>query len=247
MLKMNIILNTPFKFKEFTIHQDKTAMKVGTDGVLLGSWCSIDNHPGAILDIGAGTGVVSLMLAQRSDAMTIDAVELVENAYEQTVGNFEKSDWGDRLYCYNATFQEFANELAEEEETYDLIVSNPPFYTDGFKTKDMERNKARFTSSLSFEELLKGVSRIVSENGIFSVIIPFKEENNFIDLAKQNRLFLNRVCRVQGNKTSEIKRSLMEFSFNQTAIKEESLIIETERHKYTEDYINLTKDFYLKM
>jgi tRNA1Val (adenine37-N6)-methyltransferase len=244
---MNIILSTPFRFKEFTIHQDKTAMKVGTDGVLLGAWCSVENYPNSILDVGSGTGVISLIIAQRSDALTIDAIEVDENAYEQSVSNFEESNWGDRLYCYHTTFQEFANELAEEQETYDLIVSNPPFYTDEFQTQDDARNKARFTSSLSFEALLKGVSRILSKKGIFSVIIPCKEENNFIDLAKENRLFLNRVCRVKGNKTSEIKRSLMEFSFIQREIKEERLIIETERHQYTEEYISLTKDFYLKM
>ena len=102
----------PFKFKEFTVRQDKTAMQVGTDAVLLGSWCSVDGYPDSILDIGSGTGVISLMLAQRSDAITIDAVEVDESAYEQTVENFEQSDWGDRLYCYNATFQEFANEIS---------------------------------------------------------------------------------------------------------------------------------------
>jgi tRNA1Val (adenine37-N6)-methyltransferase len=240
-------LSKPFKFKEFTIHQDKTAMKVGTDGVLLGAWCSIDNYPDTILDIGAGTGVISLMMAQRSDAMTIDAVELDENAYEQTVDNFEKSDWGDRLYCYHTTFQEFANELAEEQETYDLIVSNPPFYTDEFETKNDARNKARFTSSLSFKDLLIGVSKILSKNGRFSVIVPCKEEENFIEMAKEQRLFLQRACRVQGNKTSDIKRSLLEFSFSESDIKETHLIIETGRHQYTEDYMNLTKDFYLKM
>ncbi len=237
----------PFKFKEFTIHQDKTAMKVGTDGVLLGAWCSVDSYPDTILDIGSGTGVISLMIAQRSDAMTIDAVELDENAYEQTVANFEESDWGDRLYCYNATFQEFAGEIQEEEETYDLIVSNPPFYTDAFESENASRNKARFTSSLSFEELIIGVSKILSENGTFAVVIPFKEEESFIALAKENTLFLNRVCRVQGNETSEVKRSLMEFSFNETELKEERLIIEIERHQYTQAYIDLTKDFYLKM
>jgi tRNA1Val (adenine37-N6)-methyltransferase len=240
-------MSKPFQFKEFTIHQDKTAMKVGTDGVLLGAWCAVDTFPDAILDIGSGTGVISLMLAQRCHAMTIDAVEVNENAYEQTVANFEQSDWGDRLYCYNATFQEFVNEISEEEETYDLIVSNPPFYTDDFETKDDARNKARFTSSLPFEDLVFGVSKIVSENGTFATIIPFKEEANFINLAKENNLYLNRVCRVQGNKTSEIKRSLLTFSFRQSKIIEELLIIETARHQYTEDYINLTKDFYLKM
>ncbi|MCI2228926.1 methyltransferase [Polaribacter sp. MSW13] len=222
-------------------------MKVGTDGVLLGAWCSVDNYPDTILDIGAGTGVISLMIAQRTDAMTIDAVEVDENAYEQTMANFEASDWGDRLYCYNATFQEFADEIAEEEETYDFIVSNPPFYTDDFETEDVSRNKARFTSSLSFNELLVGVSKILSKSGKFSIVIPFKEEGNFINLAKNNNLLLNRVCRVQGNKNSEIKRSLLEFSFHQTTIKEEHLIIETARHQYTKEYINLTKYFYLKM
>ncbi len=240
-------MNKPFKFKEFTIHQDKTAMKVGTDGVLLGAWCAVDEYPNTILDIGAGTGVISLMIAQRSDAMTIDAVEVDENAYEQTVENFEQSDWGDRLYCYNATFQEFASEIAEEEETYDLIVANPPFYTDEFESENEARNKARFTSSLSFEDLIVGVSKILSKSGKFSVILPFKEEESFIALANEKNLLLNRICRVQGNTTSEIKRSLLEFSFHETELNEEHLIIEIERHQYTEDYINLTKDFYLKM
>jgi tRNA1Val (adenine37-N6)-methyltransferase len=237
----------PFQFKEFTIQQDKSAMKIGTDGVLLGAWCTVDTYPDSILDIGAGTGVIALMLAQRSDAMTIDAVEVDADGYEQTVENFEKSDWGDRLYCYNATFQEFADEIADEEERYDLIVSNPPFYTDDFESENASRNKARFTSSLSFQELLVGVSKILSENGIFSTIIPFKEEMNFINIAKEHHLFLNKVCRVQGNTNSEVKRSLLAFSFQETELEETHLIIEIARHQYTEDYIKLTKDFYLKM
>jgi tRNA1Val (adenine37-N6)-methyltransferase len=237
----------PFKFKEFTIHQDKTAMKIGTDGVLLGAWCAVENYPDTILDIGSGTGIISLMLAQRADAMTIDAVEVDESAYEQTVENFEQSDWGDRLYCYNATFQEFADEIASEEETYDLIISNPPFYTDEFESEDIARNKARFTSAMPFEELVYGVVKILSSDGTFAVIIPFKEEENFINLAKKKHLFLNRVCRVQGNSKSEIKRSLLEFSFHLSELKEEHLIIEIERHQYTKEYIDLTKNFYLKM
>ena len=240
-------MNKPFQFKEFSIFQDKTAMKVGTDGVLLGAWCSVDNYPDSVLDIGSGTGVVSLMIAQRSDAMTIDAVEIEENAYEQTVENFEESDWSDRLYCYNATFQEFATEMADEDETYNLIVSNPPFYNDDFKTEDEARNKARFTTSLSFEELIIGVSKLLSSEGSFETILPFKEEKNFIELARKYNLYLTKICRVKGNTTSDIKRSLMSFSFQETTIIEEELTIETSRHNYTEDYINLTKDFYLKM
>lgn len=237
----------PFKFKEFTVHQDKTAMKVGTDGVLLGAWCDLGEFPDAILDIGSGTGVISLMLAQRSDAMTIDAVEIDENAYEQTVQNFEQSDWGDRLFCYNTSFNEFADEMAEEEEQYDVIVSNPPFYTDDFETENDARNKARFTSSLAFDDLLSGVSKILSDRGFFSVVIPFKEEVNFIELAKKQGLFPKKVCRVRGNETSDIKRSLLSFSFEKKELKEEELVIEKERHQYTDAYINLTKDFYLKM
>lgn len=237
----------PFKFKEFTVHQDKTAMKIGTDAVLLGAWCSLGEYPDTVLDIGSGTGVISLMLAQRSDAMTIDAVEIDADAYEQTVDNFEKSDWGDRLFCYNTSFVEFAKEIAEEEEQYDVIVSNPPFYTDNFETTNEARNKARFTSSLSFEELLKGVSEILSENGLFSVVIPYKEEDGFVELAKKFYLFLNKACHVKGNENTEIKRSLLTFSFNKKEVKKEELVIEKERHRYTDDYINLTKDFYLKM
>lgn len=240
-------MSTLFKFKEFSIQQDKSAMKIGTDAVLLGAWCSIAHFPDKILDIGSGTGIISLMLAQRSDAETIDAIEIDENAYEQSVENFEQSDWGDRLYCYHCSFQEFVDEISSEEETYDSIVSNPPFYTDDSETENESRNKARFTSSLSFEDLLLGVSKILSENGFFSVIIPFKEEENFVKIANKNRLFLNEICRVQGNPTSEIKRCLLTFSFQKSSIKESHLIIETERHKYTQDYINLTKDFYLKM
>ncbi len=237
----------PFRFKEFTVSQDKTAMKVGTDGVLLGAWCNLGEFPDSILDVGSGTGLISLMLAQRSDAMTIDAVEIDADAYEQTVENFEKSDWGDRLFCYNSSFNEFANEIAEEEQQYDIIVSNPPFYTDEFETENEARNKARFTTSLSFEQLLKGVSKILSKSGLFSVIIPFKEEENFIELAKQNSLFLIKVCHVKGNENTSVKRSLLSFSFDKKDIEREELIIEKERHQYTDAYINLTKEFYLKM
>lgn len=237
----------PFTFKEFTVHQDKTAMKIGTDAVLLGAWTSLKNNPTTILDIGSGTGILGLMLAQRSNAMTIDAVEIEENAYEQTVENFEKSDWADRLFCYNASFQDFVSEMIEENEQYELIISNPPFYTATFESENMSRNKARFTSSLSFENLLNGVSKLLSENGIFTSIIPFKEESNFVQIANKNGLFLNKVCRVKGNISSEIKRSLLEFSFEKLQIKEDELIIETHRHQYTKKYIDLTKDFYLKM
>ena len=109
-------------------------MKVGTDAVLLGAWCAIHKQTVAVLDIGSGTGVIALMLAQRSEAMTIDAVEIDESAHEQCVENFEMSPWADRLFCYHTDFEAFADEMEAEEERYDCIVSNPPFYTDAFET-----------------------------------------------------------------------------------------------------------------
>ncbi len=237
----------PFKFKQFSVQQDKTAMKIGTDAVLLGAWCTIKEFTDTVLDIGSGTGVIALMLAQRCDAMTVDAVEIDGNAYEQTVENFEQSDWGDRLFCYNSSFQEFATEMQEEEETYECIVSNPPFYTDEFETENDARNKARFTTALSFDELLTGVVKILAEDGIFSTIIPFKEEANFIELANSKGLFLNKVCNVKGNESSPVKRSLLAFSFTETEPTKEVLTIEIERHQYTNEYVELTKDFYFKM
>lgn len=240
-------MSKPFRFKEFTIHQDKTAMKVGTDGVLLGAWCAVDDFPDSILDVGSGTGLIALMLAQRTDAMTIDAVEIDEQAYEQTVENFEQSDWGDRLFCYHSSFQEFAEEMAEEEEQYDLIISNPPFYTDEFETEDAARNKARFTSSLSFKELIEGANHLLSPAGRFVTIIPFKEEQTFVSLASESKWFLSRICRVKGTETSEVKRSLLEFSLQESETIEEELVIEISRHNYTEKYKELTRDFYLRV
>jgi len=222
-------------------------MKVGTDAVLLGAWCSLENYPNTILDIGSETGIIALMLAQRSDAFTIDAIEIDENAHEQCVENFELSDWSDRLFCYNSSFEEFANEMSAEEEKYDVIISNPPFYSDAFETEDEARNKARFTSSLPFKNLIFGASKLLSDSGEFSVIIPYKEEENFIKIANQKLLFLNRICHVKGTVTSEIKRSLMTFGFVKKDLQEKELIIEISRHQYTEEYINLTSDFYLKM
>ena len=234
-----------FKFKQFTIRQDKCAMKIGTDGVLLGSWATVENTPDSILDIGTGTGVIALQLAQRSDAITIDAIEIDNDAFEQAVENFENSNWADRLFCYHCSLQEFVDEI---EDVYDLIIANPPFYTDNFETDNEARNKARFTTSLSFDTLLSSVSKLLSKQGVFSVIIPFKEEADFIALAKKYQLFEQRICRVQGTSESKIKRSLMEFSFKVPKNnKLESLVIEQQRHQYTKDYQNLVKEFYLKM
>lgn len=237
-------MGKPFKFKNFIINQDRCAMKIGTDGVLLGAWTSLEKNPSSILDIGSGTGVIALMLAQRSLSETVDAIEIDEKAYEQCVENFEASDWADRLFCYHAGLDEFVDEI---EEKYDLIVSNPPFYSENVPSGNTSRDIARQSTSLPFDKLLKGVSKLLEEFGTFSTIIPFKEEESFIALGSQNGLFPKRITRVKGSPSSEIKRSLIEFSFEQKEVIAEELVIEKQRHEYTKEYVNLTKDFYLKM
>jgi tRNA1Val (adenine37-N6)-methyltransferase len=237
-------MNTAFKFKQFTIHQDQCAMKIGTDAVLLGAWANVENHPFSVLDIGAGTGVISLMLAQRCHAELIDAIEIDANAYEQCVSNFESSPWGNRLFCYHASLEEFVEEI---EDKYDLMVSNPPFYSVDYKSGNEQRDLARFEDALPFKHLIESASKLLSDNGRFSVIIPFQEEEKLIALASDVNLFPNRILRVKGNSESEIKRSLLEFSFQDNDVQIDNLTIETQRHQYTPEYINLTKDFYLKM
>ena len=237
-------MNKPFKFKQFAIHQDRCAMKIGTDGVLLGAWTSLQNNPESILDIGAGTGLIALMLAQRSGAETMDALEIEEEAYEQCVDNFEASPWGDRLFSYHAGLDEFLDDI---EDQYDLIVSNPPFYSEEVASGNSARDMARQNQSLPFEELIEGVSKLLSPDGIFSTIIPYKEEVHFIDLAEKSGLYPQHLTRVKGNPSSEIKRSLLLFSFNKKEVLKDELTIEVERHQYTPEYITLTKEFYLKM
>lgn len=219
-------------------------MKIGTDSVLLGAWTSLNHNPISVLDIGAGTGVLSLMVAQRSDAQTIEAIEIDDDAFEQCAENFENSPWADRLFCFHASLLEYIEAVADE---FDLIICNPPFYSEDYKTNNDARDLARFNDAMPFEHLIYAVLNLLSEDGIFSVVIPYKEESNFADLASKVGLLPNRILHVKGNPDSEIKRSLIEFSFHKTETETSELIIETSRHQYTEDYINLTKDFYLKM
>lgn len=234
-----------FSFKQFSVQQDRCAMKVGTDGVLLGAWCPIDNNPFSILDIGTGTGIIALMLAQRSHAEQIDALEIDEDAYEQAVENFENSSWSDRLFCFHAGLDEFVD---EPEDDYDLIVSNPPFYSEDYKTDNSQRVLARFQDAMPFQELVEAAGLLLSENGIFSVIITYNEEERFIDLCAEAELFPVKITRVKGSHNTPIVRSLVAFKRYELAVlTADELVIETSRHVYTDEYINLTKDFYLKM
>lgn len=233
-----------FIFKKFKIEQSNCAMKIGTDSVLLGAWTSLDSKPNSILDIGTGTGVLALMLAQRSPAELIDALEIDSSAYEQCVENFEQSIWCDRLFCYHAALEEFTEEL---DTAYDLIICNPPFYTEDYKTGTKQRDLARFQDAMPFRHLLESVSKLLSKCGKFAVVIPFKEEQQFITLACTYNLFLNKVMHVRGHANASIKRTFLEFSFQNSDIDKSDLTIEISRHNYTEKYITLTKDFYLHM
>lgn len=235
-----------FQFKQFTVRQDRTAMKVGTDGVLLGVWTPLSASTYSILDIGSGTGLVALILAQRSLAEQIDAIEIDEDAYEQCVENFEESPWNDRLFCYHAGLDEFTDEI---EDRYDLIVCNPPFFKPNNLIDDQARSKARFYDILPFDELVKSASILLAEDGIFSVIIPFEEEENFLNLAESESLFPIKITHVKGTPTTKIKRSLIAFTKNKksTSFITDILTLEIERHLYTPEFKELVKDFYLKL
>ena len=234
-----------FQFKQFSVNQDRCAMKIGTDGVLLGAWTPINKNPFSVLDIGTGTGIIALMLAQRSNAEQIDALEIDEEAYEQSVDNFENSPWSDRLFCFHAGLDEF---VEEPEDEYDLIISNPPFYTEDYKTENEQRDLARFADAMPFEDLIEAADLLLSENGTFAVVIPYKEEERFIDLCAEYELYAVKATRVKGSQKTPIVRSLLAFKrYELSVLTADELVIEINRHEYTDDYINLTQDFYLKM
>lgn len=232
-----------FQFKQFSVAHDRCAMKVGTDAVLLGAWATVGHRPNAILDIGAGSGILALMLAQRSAAELIDALEIDASAYEQCVANFEQSPWGDRLFCYHASLEEFTEEI---EDKYDLIVSNPPFYTNPFDTQNDARNRARFEHAMPFKHLIASVEKLLSDDGQFCVIIPYNAEKTFCALAQAHGLFYHNIVYVRGEKQGEIKRCLMAFSFEKCQTNFQEMYLEEGRHSYSAAYKSLTKEFYLK-
>ena len=236
--------SSTFSFKQFKVCQDRCAMKIGTDSVLLGAWASTKHNPASILDIGAGTGILSLMLAQRSNANTIEAIEIDDDAFEQCAENFEDSPWNDRLFCFHASLIEYIEAV---DDKFDLIVCNPPFYSEDYKTKDRSRNLARFSDAMPLQHLILAAYHFLSNTGKFSLIIPYKSEQLVIQEANIAGLNPERILRVKGNPNSEIKRSLLEFTFQHNTPNISELIIESQRHVYTKDYIDLTKEFYLKM
>lgn len=219
-------------------------MQIGTDGVLLGAWAPLDKEPQSILDIGTGTGIIALMLAQRSEAEVIDALELDEDAYEQATDNFENSSWADRLFCYHTHLYEFATEM---DDTYDLITCNPPFFGHSQKTEDSARNQARFEDAMPFELLAGAAQRLLNPDGIFAVILPFSRKAEFLSLAAKAHLSPVKVTNVRGQAGNDFKRVLIALTTEASEIEENELTIENSRHNYTAEYIELVKEFYLKM
>ena len=216
-------------------------MKVGTDGVLLGAWVDSENVK-SILDIGTGTGLIALMLAQRSNAI-IEAIEIDESASIQAKENIAKSDWKESIQVLNIPFQKF---YKSTNKTYDVIVSNPPYFQNSLFAPDKKRTDARHNSNLELEELLDGSIKLLNEEGKFSLILPYIEGTMFILKASEKGLFCTRQTKVLPRPGREPKRLLLEFMKTKKPLIEQEIIIElNKRHEYSDAYKNLTKDFYL--
>jgi tRNA1Val (adenine37-N6)-methyltransferase len=235
----------PFRFKQFQIHQDKTTMKVGTDGVLLGAWVAVSEAK-IILDIGTGTGLIALMVAQRNQSATVEAVEIDEVSYEQAKQNFEESIWSERLKIHHYSIQDFSKIATKQ---YDLIISNPPYFISGTKSTNDDKNQVRHTDSLSFEDLIESVDILLKDSGKFCVVLPYAEGLIFEALAKAKKLFCTKKMNVKGRDFKPTERLLMQFEKTEKPIDESHLIIQnsSKRHDYTVNYIELTKAFYLLM
>lgn len=228
-----------FRFKQFAVEQDDVAMKVGTDGVLLGAWAGCEGA-NRILDIGTGTGVIALQMAQRNQQAKVQAVEIDPTAALRARANFDASPWAERLEVEQTAVQEFA-----PAEKFDLIVSNPPYFVDSLLPPDAKRSTARHTHDLTFEELDEAVARLLAEGGRFALILPVAEFEKYLTITQLN---IVRRCDVHPIEGGAVKRIMAEFAKQKpTTIAYETIAIEKGRRgDYTDDYRALTKDFYLK-
>ncbi len=235
--------NSYFQFKQFRIEQSDAAMKVGTDGVLLGAWTNVAPNE-RILDVGTGSGLIALMVAQRTNLQSdIDAIEIDSKSYQQAVDNFVNSDFSSKIRAYNTSFQEYSKDV---KLYYDKIISNPPFFVNSLQAKDKARSLARHTDELPFIDLIEGARKLLDPKGTLSVILPVVEGDLFCRIALLEHFFLKRRTEVFPNPNKPAKRLLLEFSLQQCETIYSDLTIENGvRHHYTEGYIHLTKDFYL--
>jgi tRNA1Val (adenine37-N6)-methyltransferase len=232
---------TPFRFKKFTVDDKLCGMKVGMDAVLLGAWTNV-NSAEKILDIGTGTAIIALMLAQKSDSF-IDGVEIDKDACKQAAVNVSNSQWGNRIKIYHASIQDYWKSYSFK---YDLIVSNPPYFINSFKAPSEKRTTARHTDSLTHEDIIKASSILLTPAGRLCLILPFNESTIFREIAIERHLYCNKLTFVKPRADKKANRVLMEFSFKEEpAVENELIIEESQRHQYTSDYKFLTRDYYL--
>lgn len=230
-----------FHFKQFSISHDRSTHKVGTDGVLLGAWVNVDGAS-TILDIGTGTGVIAIMLAQRTPPNTkIDAVELQEHDAKQAETNVKNSPWPEKVSVVHSAIQDF-----QSDHGYDLIVSNPPFFVNSWLPPDQSRSTARHSHDLSFPELVENISRLLSPEGRFAVVLPFVEGSQFIRLAEGLGFYVSRRMTFKSRQDKPVERLLVEFSRTVSAVKAEELVLYLRNEEWTNEYRALTRDFYLK-
>ena len=233
--------NPYFAFKQFTVRHDRCAMKVGTDGVLLGAWTDL-SHSRRILDIGTGTGLIALMLAQRCMDARITAIDLDSAAVEQAQENIQASPWKDRIEALQQDICTY-----HPNGTFDTIVSNPPYFIDSLKCPDGQRSTARHTDTLDADRLIGKVSELLTSDGRFSIILPAEQTEDLIRVAGEKGLHPSRQTWVITRPGLSPKRILMEFRKTPATLQPDELVIELERHVYSEEYIALTQEFYLKM
>lgn len=240
--------NAYFQFKQFRIEQDKCAMKVSTDACILGAYTaqSIQQDSQYVLDIGTGTGLISLMLAQAMQAQ-ITAIEIDENAYLQAKANFEASKWADRLQIFHQAIQDFNPHIQKTREKFDLLICNPPFFVNSLKSPQKEKNLARHTDSLSFEDLLACADRLASENAKFFVLLPVLESLLFEkELNKTNYQFaITEKLLIQDKPDKQPHRVILTLGRNEETFIEEILIVKDINGNYTADFIRLLKEYYL--
>ncbi len=233
--------NPYFHFKQFTIYHDKCAMKVGTDGVLLGAWVSVENTE-AILDIGTGTGLNSIMLAQRCSAR-IDALEIDHEACLQAEENIRNCPWSERINLIESSVQDYSRLTREK---YDLIISNPPFFQDSFLPGNRSRAIARHHESLPPADLVRCAASMITDRGRFAVIIPYSSLESYTRLLNEHTLYVNDLVYIRPNPVREIIRVMMMTSFERRSLTVKSIAIDTgKHHEHTREYIELTREFYL--
>lgn len=231
-----------FYFKQFNIEDNRCAMKVGTDGVLLGAWVDIAQAK-QVLDVGTGSGVIALMLAQRTSAeLTVDAIEVDKNSAEQALENVQQSPWANNIIVHHSPLQSF-----HSSKKYDLIVSNPPYFNNSLLPPEQTRVSARHTDTLAHHELLAYSKKSLAPAGRLAVILPFAEGKAFISMASITGLFCVRQCAFFSRKRKPQERWLLEFAVEPCTIKTEKLLLFADDNNWSEVYKDLTRDFYLKL